>query len=208
MKKMGLITMGVAALLLACATVSTYPIHLRYVPEKEPPQVSTELRGKVITVTTFGDNRGVADLRTIGTRVDSEGKETPFVSSREAPSANVTKAFKTYLFKKGYTVRGETPGWGLDSQTISPEWGGWVIGGSLEELSVEVKSYVRTFYECKLKLRVVVADVKEKKVRYNQTIELSSSYKTVTFRLKTAERMINKLLAEAIERTLVDLEKG
>lgn len=199
--------LGAAALLLACAQWSTYPIHLRYAPDKEPPHVSARFSGKVVTVAIFADNREVADLRVIGDRVDYEGRESSFVSSRGTPSTNVSEAFKTFLFKKGYTVRGKIPKWDYDPQTVSPEWGDWVIGGSIEELSIVVKSHVRTFYDCKLTLRVVVADVKEKKGIYKEKINLSSSYKTVTFRLGTAERVVNKLLAQAIEKTLADLEK-
>lgn len=166
------------------------------------------LKEKVVTVAKFADNRGVTDPRIIGTRVDSEGKEIPFVSSKGRLAANVTKAFKAYFFNRGYTVRGESPDWDLNPQNSSPKWGDLVVGGSIEELSVEVKTYVRTHYECKIKLRVVIADVKEKRNLYTEKIELSSSYKGAVFRLKTAERMINDILAEAIERTLADLDKG
>ena len=207
-RKMGVIVAGAAAVLFACAQWSSYPIHLRYTPERDYPRASKELKRNVVTVTPFADNRGMTDQMIIGKRVDYQGRETPFVSSRENPSTKVTEAFKAYLFKKGYTISGETPGWDLDVQTVNTQWGDWVIGGSIEELSIAVQSYVRTLYDCKLKLRVVVVDVKEKKYRYNKTIYLSSSYTTATFRLTTAERMINSTLTEAIEKVLVGLDTG
>lgn len=207
MNKTGLIAMVVVVLLFACAPVTYYPIHVRYAPDGEGPQAKTGLKGHVLTVAGFIDKRGLDDPTIIGTRTKRNRKTIPFVSSQGEPSANITEAVETYLFKKGYTVRGETPHWDLELHTIEPRWGDWVIGGSIEQLSVEVKSHVGTVYECKLNLRVVVASIKDKKTIHQHKINLSSSYTTVNFRTRTAERMINKLIAQAIEHTLEDLEK-
>ena len=207
MNKIGLIAMAVVVLVFACAPVTHYPIHVRYVPEGEGPQAQTGLTGYVVTVARFIDNRGLDDPAIIGTRTKRNRKTVPFVSSQGVPSVNITEAVETYLFTKGYTVRGETPHWNLELSTIKPRWGDWVIGGSIEQLSVEVKSHVRTVYECTLNLRVVVANIQDKKTIHEHTTNLSSSYTTVNFRTRTAEQMINKLIAQAIEHTLKDLEK-
>jgi len=207
MHKTGRIAMAVAVLLFSCAPATHYPIHVRYAPEGEGPQPSAELKGHVVTVARFTDKRGLDDPTIIGTRTKRNRKTVPFVSSQGEPATTITEAFETYLFTKGYTVRGETPQWDLELHTIEPRWGDWVIGGSIEQLSVEVKSYVRTVYECKLALRVVIASIKDKKTSHQHQINLSSSYTTVNFRATTAERMINKLIAQAIEQTLGDLEK-
>lgn len=207
MKTIGLIATGIAAFLFACAPITQYHIHLRYAPEREEPQIKTELKGHVVTVTRFIDNRGLDDLTIIGTRSKRNRKTVPFISFQGEPATNITKAIKTYLFTKGYTVRGETPQWDLELSNVEPQWGDWVIGGAIEQLSVEVKSHVRTVYKCTLSLRVVIASIKGKKTIREHPINLSSSYTTVGFRATTAERMINKLIAQAIERTLEDLEK-
>lgn len=207
MKTIGLIAMGIAALLFACAPITQYPIYLHYAPEKEGPQAKTELTEHVVTVARFIDNRGLEDPRIIGTRTKRNRKTVPFVALQGEPSITITEAAETYLFTKGYTVRGETPQWNLELHTIEPRWGDWVIGGSIEQLSLEVKSHVRTVYECTLSLRVVIASIKGKQTIREHPINLSSSYTTVGFRATTAERMINKLIAQAIERTLEDLEK-
>jgi hypothetical protein len=207
MKTIGLIATGITVFLFACAPITKYPIHLRYAPEGGGPQAKTELKGHVVTVAAFIDNRGLDDPTIIGTRTQSNRKAVPFVSIQGEPSANITEAVETYLFTKGYTVRGETPQWNLELHTIEPRWGDWVIGGSIEQLSVEVKSHVRTVYECTLSLRVVIASIKGNKIIRKHPINLTSSYTTVSFRVTTAERMINKLIAQAIENTLEDLEK-
>ena len=203
MNKIGLITMAVVVLLFACVPVTHYPIHVRYAPEGEGPQAQTGLTGHVVTVARFIDNRGLDDPAIIGTRTKRNRKTVPFVASR----GDITEAVETYLFTKGYTVRGGTPHWNLELSTIKPRWGDWVVGGSIEQLSVEVKSHVRTVYECTLNLRVVVASIQGKKTIREHQINLSSSYTTVLFRATTAEQMINKLIAQAIEHTLKDLEK-
>jgi hypothetical protein len=207
MKTIGLITTGIAALLFACTPITQYPIYLHYAPEKEGPQAKTELKEHVVTVARFIDNRALEDPRIIGTRTKRNRKTAPFVALQGEPSITITEAAETYLFTKGYTVRGETPQWNLELHTIEPRWGDWVIGGSIEQLSLEVKSHVRTVYECTLSLRVVIASIKGKETIREHPIDLSSSYTTVGFRATTAERMINKLIAQAIERTLGDLEK-
>jgi hypothetical protein len=203
MHKIGLIVTAAAVLLFACTPVTHYPIHVRYAPEGEGPQAKTGLTGHVVTVARFIDKRGVDDPTIIGTRTKRNRKTVPFVSSQ----GDITEAVETYLFTKGYTVRGETPQWDLDLHTIEPRWGNWVIGGTIEQLSVEATSHVRTVYECTLTLRVVVASIQGKKTIREHQINLSSSYTTAIFRTTTAERMINKLIAQAIEHTLEDLEK-
>jgi hypothetical protein len=208
MNKIGFIAMGVVTLLFACAPITQYPIQLRYVPQEEHAQTKEKLKAKVITVAAFRDKRGMADPRAIGMRVKCNGKKIPFLTSEERADVEITQAMKGYLSQKGYTVREETPQWDLNSQTAQQEWGNWVIGGAIEEFSVEVKSsFLRTVYECTLKLRVAATDVRKKKEMFQETIELSSSYKTFGFRLETAERMVNKLIAKAVESALADIEK-
>jgi hypothetical protein len=208
MKKIGLIALGVSALLAACATITQYPIQLRYTPPEGRARVQEKLKARVITVTAFHDKRDVADPHTIGTRVTYKGITIPFISQKEQPAVEIDHAVKTYLSHEGYTVREETPQWDLNPQTVQGEWGDWVIGGAIENLSVEARSSLfRTVYECRFKLKVVAVGVREKKDIVRETIELSSSYKTFAFRLQSAERMVNKLIAQAIEGALAEIEK-
>lgn len=208
MKTIGLITTGIATLLFACTPITQYPIHLRYAPEGERPQTKAGLKEVVITITTFRDNRGVTNQEILGQWVDNEDKVIPFVSSQGSPATSITKAFETYLSQRGYTVRREPQSWDLKPQSISPGWGDWVIGGSIEELSVEARAQgVRIIYNFKLKLMVVVADVAGGKNKYEDTLESSSSYERAAFFSTAAERKINSMLTEAVERMLADIEK-
>jgi hypothetical protein len=161
----------------------------------------------MVTVARFIDKRGMDDPTIIGTRTKRNRKTVRFVSSHGESAVKIAEAVETYLFDKGYTVRGETQQWDLELSTIDPRWGEWVIGGAIEQLSVEVTSHVRTVYECTLVLKVAVARIEDKKTIREHTINLSSSYTTVFFQATTAERMINKLIVQAIEHTLEDLEK-
>jgi hypothetical protein len=207
MKKIGLIATGIAIILFACAPITQYPVHLRYAPEGEGPQKKAGLKEVVVTITSLRDNRGVTNQEILGQWVDNEDKVIPFVSSQGSPATSITKAFETYLSKKGYTVRQEPQSWDLKPQSISPGWGDWVIGGSIEELSVEARAQgVRIIYNFKLKLMVVVADVASGN-KYEDTLESSSSYERAVFSPTAAERKINSMLAEAVERTLADIEK-
>ena len=207
MNKIGLIAMAVVVLVFACAPKTHYPIHVHYGPQGGEPQGTTAPAGQMVTVASFIDARGLDDPTIIGTRTKRNRKTVSFVSSPGEPSDNITEAVKTYLFTRGYTVRGETPRWNRELHTIDPRWGDWVIGGAIEQLSVEVASTVRTVYECTLVLKVTIARIEDEKTIREHTVNLSSSYATGIFRATTAERMINKLIAQAIEHTLEDLEK-
>lgn len=207
MNKIGLIAMAVVVFVFACAPKTHYPIQVHDAPQGGEPPAKTAPTGHMVTVASFIDTRGLDDPMIIGTRTKRNRKTVPFVSSQGEPSDNITEAVKTYLFSRGYTVRGETPRWNRELHTIDPRWGDWVIGGSIEQLSVEVASTVRTVYACTLVLKVAIASIKDEKTIREHTVNLSSSYTTAIFRTTTAERMINKLIAQAIEHTLEDLEK-
>jgi hypothetical protein len=208
MKTISIIALAVVVLLFACTPVTQYPIHLRYAPEEEGPQPSAEFKEHVVTVTTLRDNRSVSDREILGQWVDNEDKVIPFVSSHGSPATSVTRAFEAFLSQRGYTVRGEPRSWDLDPQSISPEWGDWVIGGTIEELSVEARTEgVKVIYDYKLKLTVVVADVTEGKNKYEDTLASSASHERAAFSPTAAERKINKMLTEAVERMLDHIEK-
>jgi len=208
MRKISVISVMAAILLCACVKLTTYPIQLHYAPEGAGPEPSSKLGRKTVTVATFKDNREIPDKFVIGREIGIGGKQMPFVSSKGYPSDNVTAAFKSYLEKRGYTVRKESPNWNLDHRIIKPQWGDCVVGGTIDELSVMVSTgYVKTVYDCKLTMKVTVADAQQKKGKFSERIELSSSHTRVGFKLETAEKMINTLLSDAIERTMVELEK-
>jgi len=208
MHTIGCMIIGAALFTFACAPITQYPIHLRYAPEGKVPPASAERLVNVVTVTAFADNRDVSDPEILGQWVDNDDKVTPFVSSKGNPATNVAQAFETCLSQKGYTVRGEAGGWDLRPETIRPGWGDLVIGGSIEELSVNARAEgIRIIYECKLKLIVGVADAKARKSIYEDTVELSFSYERVTFSRAFAEQKTNKMLTKAVEQALDDMEK-
>jgi hypothetical protein len=208
MKAIGLIAMGAAVLLFACAPVTQYSIHLRYTPEGAGPPKEARLEGQVVTVTTFQDDREVADQQVLGTWVNNENEVIPFISSPGLPTKGVTKAFVTYLAHRGYRVRTESRSWDLKPESIQPEWGDVAVGGSIEELSVEARAEgVIIRYDCKLKLKIAVADVQEGENEYEDTLESSASYERGVFSAAAAENKINAMLSEAVERTLDDLLK-
>jgi hypothetical protein len=208
MHTIGWMAIGAAVFTFACAPTTQYPIHLRYAPEGNVPPASAERLGNVVTVTAFADNRDVSDQKLLGQWVDNDDKVIPFVSSKGNPATNVTRTVETHLSQKGYTVRGEPGGWDLRPETIRPGWGDLVVGGSIEELSVNARAEgIRIIYECKLQLLVGVADVKARKSIYEDTVELSFSYDRVTFSRAFAERKTNKMLTKAVEQALDDMEK-
>ena len=208
MQRIGWMAIGAAVFTFACAPITQYPIHLHYTPEGTVPPASAEQKANVITVTAFADNRDVPDHEILGQWVDNEGKGIPFVSSQGDPATNVARAFETYLLKKGYTVRREQAGWNLRPETIRSGWGDVVIGGSIEELSVNARAEgIKVTYECKLTLLVGVGDVNKPKGTYENTVELSFIYERANFSRSFAEKKTNRMLTKAVEQALDDMEQ-
>jgi hypothetical protein len=165
-------------------------------------------QAKVITIAAFYDRRDIANLYTIGLRIKHNGITIPFTYWGERPEVMIAQAVRLTLFHQGYQVWPGTPQWDLNPQTVQEAWGEWVVGGAIEDLSIEAKSSIlRTIYTCTFKLRVAAANGRQKESILQQTVELSSSYTTAVFRSSTAERMFNKIIAQAIESSVADIEK-
>ncbi|MBZ0154994.1 MAG: hypothetical protein K8I29_02115 [Alphaproteobacteria bacterium] len=189
--------LAMAAFLVSCATVSDYPLTLSYAPKAAG---GDEMRKGTIAVPQFVDKRKVADTRYIGIKND----EARFIALLDDPAAAVSKAVAAYLESRGYAAGRVNERWDGSVQTLKPEWGDRVVGGAVEEFSLTVRSssLVKMEYVTTVRLFVVYADAAAKRILHQERVEASSSYVTVSFNKEKAEELINKALADAVERAL------
>jgi hypothetical protein len=206
MRALSIVAISLSLGMAGCAQVSSYPVDLRYLGD--PAYTGTGGERGLVTVAQVRDNRSTVHQTVVGKRLGPGGKEALFVVVGGDPATQVAKALQAYLGERGFAVRREQPTWDMQSGSIQDWWGDWVIGVTIEELSLNATSeYVKTTYECRLSMRVALGDVVAKTNRYSERLELKSSKTEVMFSADTADRMVSELLSEAVTQALVELEK-
>ncbi len=189
-----------ASSLASCAGTSNYPITLSYQPLKQYEKTA----GVPVTVALLSDKRQDADKRVIGKKEN----RTPFISLVGEPAEALSKGFASYLENRGYKVSITNEVWDGNPQSLSAGWGPVVIGGTLDDLTLNVTgNLVKTEYLYSIKFTLCIADARSRELLHKEKIEMSSSYVTVPFSREKAEELINKALSEAVERGLADINK-
>ena len=189
-----------ASSLVSCAGTLNYPISLSYQPLKQYEKTG----GVPVTVALLSDKRQVADKRVIGEKEDG----TPFISLVGEPTEALSKGFASYLDNRGYKVSRVNEAWDGDLKSLNPNWGTIVVGGTLDDLALNVTgNLVKTEYLYSVKFSLCIADAKSRELLHKEKIEVSSSYVTIPFSREKAEELINKALSEAVERGLADINK-
>ncbi|MGO9139296.1 MAG: hypothetical protein ACLP9S_04965 [Syntrophales bacterium] len=158
-----------------------------------------------ITVATFNDIRQVDDRLVLGRVTTLEGDRIPILPRYKKVAEAVTTSIKEYLFKSGYKVSNEIPGWDLKEDMISKNWGRIVIGGNIDELEIVCeKSFPVKTYQAKAKLSFVFANVPDKRIFYRASVENSNSLKDVSFSEELLEKEVNAVLSDALEKMFND----
>ena len=194
--------------LASCTPRVSYPLYLHYRGSGEISASQGASAPHLITVAAFQDQRPVENKAIIGHRVGLDGEKVHFISSGGYPGEAVTAAFRDYCTRRGYTVGHDSPPWGLDPADVAAHWGDWVVGGTIEELLVLVKTeHLMAVYECRLAVAVVMMKRIEQEEVFRERIALSSSKKEPLFSVNTAQEMINSLLTQAVDETMGGLAK-
>ena len=186
--------------LVSCAGPSNYPITLSYQPLKQYEKTG----GVPFAVALFSDKRQVADKRIIGKKENS----TPFISLLGEPAVELSKGFASYLENRGHKVSRINEAWDGNLQSLNPDWGNLVVGGTLDDITLNVTgNLVKTEYLYSIKFTLYIADAKTRELLHKETFGVSSSYVTVPFSREKAEELMNTALSEAVERGLADINK-
>lgn|GEM_PF-2671985 len=189
-----------AVSLAACASPRNYPLTLLYQPLS--PQYE-KTGAAIITVATFSDKRPVSNKRMLGAVDGSE-----FVALLDCPAAALSKGFAVYLVNRGYTVNRTDEVWDGDIKSMNPDHGDFVLGGTLDGLSINVKDQLlKTEYDCSVKFTLSIADAKTKELLHREKFDDTSSYVTFPFSREKAEELINKALSDAVQKSLAHISE-
>ncbi|MHB8908473.1 MAG: hypothetical protein ACYDAA_06290 [Syntrophales bacterium] len=208
----GLVRIAACLLLLVLASgcaPKLYNVDMRYQSTKVIPPAVTDGRKYVVTVATFIDQRKMEDTLLIGRVTKSDGATIPILPKYVKPPEAVTGALRELLFKSGYTVSPDKPAWDLKADTIRPEWGTILIGGTIDELEVTcLDKLSMKRYNAKARVTLTFADVQKKRIFYRITSESSSSLDHIVFSEEKLEDQINGVLSDALEKALEGPETG
>jgi hypothetical protein len=185
---------------LSCAPITLYSVDLKYAPSKQSPDGKTA--GNIsVTVAGFRDARPVEDAVLIGKVVKADGGSIPVVLKYRKAADAVTVGMKDYLQRAGYVVAKETPEWNLQESAIRKEWGGFLVGGSIDELNVICRESIpMKKYEAKVRLTVLFADAEKGMVFHKTTVESALSREDFRFSEEELEQQISGALSDAIEK--------
>jgi hypothetical protein len=192
------------AVLAGCAAKNLYSIDVRYVPAK-PVAVSERPCGdRTVSVAVLRDARPAGDTLRIGTVIEVEGSRIPVLPERVTAGEAVSSGIRSYLARSGCAVVKTAPSWDLREETIRPEWGDILLGGTIDALDVTCDRSDRfspvNRYRARVKLTVVMADAKRGKIVHRTTVESTASLQDIGFSRETLQAQLNGALTDAIER--------
>lgn len=187
--------------IMGCTGTGNSTIMLQYIPQRAYIGADGSLPQNTLCVSVFNDERALQDKTILGKIVLSETSENLFYCRPLLPSYAVTSAIKEYLFSSGHTVYGGMPFWDLHETTIDSTCGTLLIGGSIEDLQIRCTSnFLGTSYESEVKLRVVFADTKKKRILFATTVEAASAMRHIYYSDEKAREVMNNAFSSAVEK--------
>ncbi len=203
-----LVVFGLLFSLIGCAP-KLYNINMRYEPTKVIPSALTDGRKYSLTVASFIDRRKMEDTILIGRVIQSDGTPIPILPRYVKPTDAVASALRELMFKAGYTVFPDKPVWDLSENSIRPEWGTLLIGGTIDELDVTcIETFTMKRYSAKARVTLWFADVQKKRIFYRLTSESHSSLDHIILSEGKLENEINGVLSSALENVIGGGETG
>lgn len=191
--------------MVACSSVSSYNVNLKYEPTKTNPKPDVSLNKVVFTIGEFNDLRKIDNKYIVGKVIDSGSKEIPVLTIQKQPSLAVANAIKDAFFRSGLTVAGDVPKWDLQGKNIKKEWGRIIIGGNIQQLEVVIKEGLTTkAYDARVNLRVMVGDVKKSQIFYIPTYESTNTLTDITVSDEKAQKIVNGVISTVIDRLMSD----
>lgn len=209
MKRLSLaVTVGMALTLLtvvfSCAPTNLYTITMSYLPsEASVPEARKGARS--ITVAGFTDARNIDDTMRLGTVIRSDGTSIPVLPKYRRAAEVVTDGIKMCISAQGYSLSPQSPSWDLKRDSIDAGWGNLQIGGSIDRLEVVCrKDDIRKTYQTDVKLTVVFADVRNRRIIRTMEATATSSLTHIRFSEGLLGEQISTTLTQAIRQVCAD----
>jgi hypothetical protein len=138
----------------------------------------------------------------IGHVIEKNGMKVLVLPKHIRPTFAVARGMRQYLRKAGYNVSGIVGRWDLRQETI-PRIGNSkiMIGGAIEEMQINCRrDFPTNTYTTKLKLTIYLADMVNKKILHNATVESTTSLEHVSFSEDRLGEQASVALGDAIEK--------
>ncbi|MCX7981688.1 MAG: hypothetical protein N2572_02110 [Syntrophales bacterium] len=202
-------TIAVICWILSCAPGrEMYHVKLKYEPMSVKPLFEAGER-KHVTVAFFRDARTIDDPVKMGWVSHPKGRRW-VMPEEKYPDVAVTEAVREYLKSCGVSVEAQHPRWDLTEESIEANWGHIILGGAIEELEVLCDDTDRfnpvKKYQARVKLKVVLADGKRKKIVYRTEAEARMSLQDISCSPEKMEKLLNAALYEVLERIFAGKE--
>ncbi|PKN35384.1 MAG: hypothetical protein CVU61_03685 [Deltaproteobacteria bacterium HGW-Deltaproteobacteria-19] len=198
------IVLTAAAVLWGCAPITLYSIDMRYAPVKPISVGERPCGDRHVAVAVFRDARPAGDPLRIGTVIEPGGGRVPVLPEKVTAGEAVSSGIRSYLVRSGCVVAETAPAWNLKEDTIRPEWGDILLGGTIDALEVTCDRSDRfnplNRYKARAKLTIVMADGKDRKIVHRTTVESTSSLEDIGFSREKLAAQVNGVLSDAIER--------
>lgn len=195
------LTLHISLLLLlpSLTFAETFSLNLRYT---SPSQVSSTDSNIKIGISNITDKRQRENKSLFGERINYSGSKDYFAPAGISVEDAVTGMVAEYFKKRGFQGK-RVEKWDLDANNLKGDWGDIVVGGEILELWSDVMSkFMSNKHTVKAKLKIVIADPKEKRILLTDTITTSLEMTEPLFHEESVEKMINEAASSCIDNIL------
>ncbi len=159
----------------------------------------------VVGVSPFKDVRG-KPVSVLGVKKSTSSDITNDLVIQGTGAELVTAMFKDALKARGFSVK-DVAAWDMTAEGIKAEGVDVLMSGEVKSLWVEtVTSILSVDLKADAHLRVVVADVPEKKILYAATVGNSLDRKNIAFSFEYVQQTLSEVLSAAINQVFNDEE--
>jgi len=180
----------------------TISLNLKYTPS---PSLTAVSDNKInIGFSGIIDSRQRENKSLVGERINYSGAKDFLAPAGISVEDAVAGMVSEYFKRKGFQWK-KVDKWNLSPDAIKDDWGDIVVGGEILELWNDVTSKVmNNNHKVKAKLKIVVANAKEKRILWTDTATTSLEMKEPLFHEESAEKIINEAASSCIENIFED----
>ena len=180
----------------------TFSLNLKYTPSVSLTAVLDNRSN--IGFSGIIDSRQMENKSLVGERINYSGSKDYLAPTGISVEDAVSGMAAEYFKKKGFQWK-KVEKWNLSPETINEDWGDIVVGGEILELWNDVTSkFMNNNHKVKAKLKIVVANAKEKRILWSDTATTSLELKEPLFHEASAEKIINEAASSCIENIFED----
>ena len=180
----------------------TISLNLKYTPSASLTAVSDNKIN--IGFSGIIDSRQRENKSLVGERINYSGSKDYLAPAGISVEDAVAGMAAEYFKRKGFQWK-KVEKWNLSPETIKEDWGDIVVGGEILDLWNDVTSKVmNNKHKVTAKIKIVVANTKEKRILWTDTATTSLELKEPLFHKESVEKIINEAASSCIENIFED----